>query len=58
LQEVMDTIDKLPNYKALGSDGITYEFYKTYREEVSPVLKEVFNKALGLDIIPDSWRKS
>ncbi|CAG8597406.1 21063_t:CDS:2, partial [Gigaspora rosea] len=48
LQEVMDTIDKFPNYKAPGLDGIIYEFYKAYHEEVSPILKEVFNKALGL----------
>ncbi|CAG8622382.1 15041_t:CDS:1, partial [Gigaspora rosea] len=58
LQEVINTIDKLPNYKAPSSNRITYEFYKAYHEEVSPILREVFNKALGLGIIPDLWRKS
>src|SRR5260364_158463 len=58
LQEIIDTIDKLPNYKAPGSDGLTYEFYKAFCDKISPVLKNIFNKALSLGVIPDSWRKS
>ncbi|CAG8764635.1 27154_t:CDS:2 [Gigaspora margarita] len=27
LQKITDTIDRLPNYKAASSDGLTYKFY-------------------------------
>ncbi|CAG8573621.1 4806_t:CDS:2 [Gigaspora margarita] len=43
LQEITDTINRLLNYKAPGSDGLTYEFYKTFYDEVSPILKNDLN---------------
>ncbi|CAG8619623.1 2406_t:CDS:2, partial [Dentiscutata erythropus] len=49
LQEITDTIDKLLNYKAPGLDGLMYEFCKVYRDEISPVLKTIFNNALNTD---------
>ncbi|CAG8623972.1 13814_t:CDS:2, partial [Gigaspora rosea] len=38
--EILDTIDKLPNYKAPGAYSIMYEFYKAFQDEVVPVLRK------------------
>ncbi|CAG8539044.1 1372_t:CDS:2 [Ambispora leptoticha] len=58
LQEITETIDKLPKHKTPGPDGLTHEFYKTFRDKISPLLQMVFNKALNSGVIPDSWQKS
>ncbi|CAG8763601.1 21280_t:CDS:2, partial [Gigaspora margarita] len=42
------TFYQLFNYKAPGSDGLIYEFCKTFCDGVSPILKNVFNNALSL----------
>ncbi|CAG8786118.1 8831_t:CDS:2, partial [Racocetra fulgida] len=39
LQEITETIDKLPKHKTPGPDGLTHEFYKTFRDKISPLLQ-------------------
>ncbi len=43
VDEVLRVIKSLHTGKALGSDGLTAEFYKHFAEDLAPVLTEVFN---------------
>ena len=43
VDEVLKVIKSLCTGKALGSDGLTAEFYKYFAEDLVPVLIEVFN---------------
>lgn len=44
--EVKDVINKMANGKTPGIDGIPYEFYREFQEELSGILAEVFNHTL------------
>ena len=53
-EEVKKVIDSLPNYKASGVDGVTYETLKStnsYR-----TLTTIFNVCLENKRVPDSWK--
>lgn len=41
IQEILDTIKTLKNNKSPGTDGFPGEFYKSFREEITPVLYKV-----------------
>lgn len=43
LEEIERSIDSMENRSAPGSDGIPYEFYKTFRDDVAPILVEICN---------------
>jgi hypothetical protein len=43
--------------KAPGLDGLTYEFYKQFWKEISPLLLQVVNISLQLGQLPNSMRK-
>jgi exonuclease III len=57
-EEISNVIKNLPNNKAPGTDGLTYEFYKMTEDTITPVLYGVFNHALSSGIMPTSWCKS
>ena len=53
-EEVKKVIDNLPNYKASGVDGVTYETIKSTNSYRS--LTHIFNGCLENKRVPDSWK--
>ena len=43
-EEIETVIKKLPAHKSLGLDSFTGEFYKTFKEELTPIFLRLVQK--------------
>ncbi len=51
-EEVSKAIGQIARGKAPGPDGLSSEYYKTFKTELSPVLASVFNKCIETQSMP------
>ena len=53
--EIEAVIKKVPPTKSLGLDGFTGKIYKTFKEELTPILHRLFEKTQTDGRLPNSF---
>ncbi|CAG8615725.1 5297_t:CDS:2 [Gigaspora rosea] len=53
-----NSVNTLANNKTSGTNGLSYEFYKLAREEVLPILVNLFNRVLESGEMLTSWSQN
>lgn len=54
IEEIVGVIKHLPTSKAPGLDGFTSEFYKSFSQELAPLLLNTYNESFNRKILPPS----
>src|SRR6266516_1636260 len=57
-KDILKLLNQLPTFKAPGTDGLGYEFYKEFSAPLSRILANLFNNIISSGNLPLSWKLS